>query len=174
MGIFDVGLRGFREWKKQIAGLEPILDYKVRLPIVAAATAQDTLLVIPAGAIIYPYPYIEVLTAEATGATKTVDVGVSGNGANSFLDGVSVAATGKIPGAATYTVGSNDTYFASSTLGALLALIKLAGADVVGDNGVYLVEPYFVASPITVDYTLGSDDFAELDAWFHVPVFDFS
>jgi len=168
------GLRGFREWKKELFGREPNMDYKVRLPLVASAAVQTTSLVIPVGALIYPYPWIEVLTAEATGTTKTVDVGISGGDEDGFLDGVSVAATGKILGRATYTVGSNDSYFASSTVGALLALQKIAGADVVGDNGVYLIEPYVVTAALTVCYTLAAADYEEMDAWFHIPVYDFS
>ncbi len=164
-------LRGFREWKRELIGHEPNMDYKVRLPIVAADTVQATSLVIPVGALIYPYPWIEVLTAEATGTTKTVDVGISGGDEDGFLVGVSVAATGKILGRATYTTGSNETYFASSTIGALLALIKLAGADVVGDTGTYLIEPYVCTAAITICYTLASANFAEMDAWFHLPAY---
>ena len=157
-----------------IAALETLLNNNgalimpkfrsVALPIVAAATAQDTALIVPAGGIILPGSFIQVNTLEATGGTKNVDIGVSGGDEDGILDGISVAAAGSIPGAATFTTGSNETYFASSTIGALLASIKLAGADVVGDVGTYLVEPYVCTAATTICYTLGSDDFAEMVA----------
>lgn len=121
--------------------------FKAPLTIVAAATAQDTAIVIPAGSIIKGV-WIDVATAEATGTTKTVDIGISGGDEDGFLDGVSVAATGTKKGTLVNT---------GQTLGAHLRVDE-SGA------GVLVPEPYVCAAETTVCYTLGSDDFAELVA----------
>ena len=130
---------------------------KAPLTIVAATTAQDTTIVIPAGSIIKNV-WIDVATQEATGATKTVDIGVKGGDEDGFLDGVSVAAAGTIKGTLLNT---------GQTLGAHLSVDE-SGA------GVLVPEPYVCAAETTLCYTLGSDNFAELVAnviveWVYIP-----
>lgn len=151
----SAGLQGFREWKKRLVGILFSPYKSVRLPIVAAATAQDTALVIPAGAII-KHVFVKVLTAEATGATKTVDIGISGGDEDGFLNGVSVAATGTI-------IGTLAT--AGQTLGVLLSTAENGDGDLVPEG-------YVCAAATTICYTLGSDDFAELDARVYVEYVD--
>lgn len=155
MGIFDVGLRGFREWKKEIAGISPVQYKKVRMPIVATTAARVTELIIPAGAIIVPGSFIKVLTAEATGATKTVDIGISGGDADGFIDGLSVAAAGTI--LPTLADGA-------ATVGVLNSVDE-SGGDLVPEG-------YVCTAATTITYKLGSDDFAEMDAWVYIAFVD--
>lgn len=130
---------------------------KEALPIVAAATAQDTGIVIPAGSIIKNV-WIDVATKEDTGATQTVDIGVSGGDEDGFLKGVSVAAAGTVKG----TLLSSG-----QTLGELMSVDE-------GGTGELVPEPYVCAAETTLCYTLGSADFAELVAnviveWVYIP-----
>lgn len=130
---------------------------KAPLTIVAATTAQDTTIVIPAGSIIKNV-WVVVDTKEATGATKTVDIGVKSGDEDGFLDGVSVAATGTIKGTLLNT---------GQTLGAHLRVDESGTGDLVP-------EPYVCAAATTVVYTLGSNDFVELVAnvvveWVYIP-----
>lgn len=87
----------------------------VVLPVVASAAAQDTGIIVPKGAAVSAY--INITTAEATGLTKTIDVGLSGGSGSEFGSGLDVSATGVILGTAsplvsgatvTYTLGSAD------------------------------------------------------------------
>ena len=130
---------------------------KEAIPIVAATTAQDMTIVIPAGSIIKNV-WILVQTEEATGATKTVDIGVSGGDEDGFLNGVSVAAAGIVKG---------TLLNSGQTLGALMSVDE-------GGTGELVPEPYVCAADTTLCYTLGSDDFAELVAtaiveWVYIP-----
>lgn len=105
---------------------------------------------LPARSIVYG-AFINVITAEATAATKTLDVGTlssSGGDADGLLDGVSVAATGLQKGTLLST---------GQTLGALLR------ADESGTTG-FVPEPYINASEIAVSVTAGSSGFANLVA----------
>lgn len=101
--------------------------------------------------------FLEVLTAEATGGTKTLDVGLlsseSGGDADGFLDGASVAATGTV--VPIYTDGSE-------TGGALLR------DDVGTTNYAPVMHP--VATAVSVTATAGSADFAELVANIYIRV----
>jgi hypothetical protein len=135
---------------------------KAPLTIVAAATSNDTAIVLPAKAIITNV-WVDVTTQEATGGTKTVDIGISGGDEDGLLAGVSVAAAGIIKGAPTITTGSNEVYFASTTKGALMASLT-AGTDVATDVGTYYEFDDVTSGGATIAYTLGSDDFAELVA----------
>jgi hypothetical protein len=88
----------------------------------------DTAFDLPAKSILLD-AYVDVTTAEATGTTKTLDVGLlsseSGGDADGFLDGVSVAATGLVQAGGTF---STD-HWASTTRGALLLEKFLAGTN---------------------------------------------
>lgn len=113
---------------------------------------------------------IDVITAEATGATKTLDIGLlsseSGGDADGFLDGVSVSSTGLKRAAVTVTTGANNTYLASTTHGALMRDF-VAGEDVAnGGDGAINVRGHLTSSVTakSVSVTPGSNDFAELVA----------
>ena len=129
-------------------------------------TETDTGWDLPAKAIVHDV-FVDVTTAEATGGTKTVDVGLlsseSGGDADGFLDALSVAATGGIRGLVAKTTGSNEIFYASTTFGVFLALLQ-AGADVALDVGTFDESPH-IADSVTarsVTWTPGSADFAEL------------
>ena len=118
---------------------------------------------------------VDVITAEATGATKTLDVGPlsseTGGDANGYLDGVSVAATGVIQTGLTVTetTGVNETYISAiaSTRGVLLEqLDSELGADVAGNTGYVntLVKNHYNTNANNISWTPGSADFAELKA----------
>lgn len=105
--------------------------------------------------------WLDVTTAEATGGTKTLDVGLlsseSGGDADGFLDGVSVAATGIVGG----SLASGG-----QTLGALLR------ADEDG-AGALVPEPHILnGTAKSISYTAGSADFAELVADLYVLVLE--
>jgi hypothetical protein len=103
-----------------------IKTFEIPLPVVAAATAQDTGIFAGSKVVQVISAYIDVKDAEATGTTKTVSIGIGGAG-NNVLNGASVAAVGAVgtPVAAAIPTTSSNNEFT---------------------------------------YTLGSDDFAELDA----------
>lgn len=128
-----------------------------------SGSEQDTGTDLPTRAILLMPPWINVVTAEATGATKTLDVGLlsseSGGDADGFLDGVSVSSTGckqAVPGT---TTGSNETFYAAAqTIGALFRTNFLAGTDVDKDNGLLATQP-FLSDSVTaksVSVTSGS------------------
>ena len=96
--------------------------------------------------------FLNVKTPEATGATKTLDVGLksgeSGGDTDGFLDGVSVAAAGMKKG----TLASGG-----QTKGALLRVDE--------GGGVLVPEAHVLnGTAKSVVYAFGSNDFAELDA----------
>lgn len=69
---------------------------KTRITGVGGAfAAETTLFTLPAKAVVQTV-YVDVITLEATGATKTIDVGTAGtsNDPNGYIAGVSVAAAG--------------------------------------------------------------------------------
>lgn len=113
----------------------------------ADTNAHDTTIVIPAGAVVEAI-YLDVATQEATGGTKTVSVGVKSGSATGFLNAVSVASAGTVRGTLVST---------GQTLGGLMSVDE-SGA------GVLVPQPYVCAAATTVNYTLGSNDFAELVA----------
>lgn len=129
---------------------------------------QDTAFDLPAKAIVQRV-CVNVTTAEATGTTKTLNVGTDGSGSNDpdgFLDGVSVATTGLKCGAFASTTGSNNTYAgaaATHTRGALLTELLIAGEDTAaGGDGVAVAGWDTTSGGESVTWTAGSDDFAEL------------
>lgn len=111
-------------------------------------TAPLTIATLPSGAVVTEV-YVNVVKAEATGATKTVDVGTgSGGDADGFLDGASVATTG---------VKKGTLLSSGQTLGALLR------ADETGSSG-FVPEPFVAGQSWPVVVTAGSNDFVELQA----------
>src|SRR5688572_17389996 len=133
----------------------------VKIPINSAPTGseQDTGVDIPAKCLVLD-AYVDARTAEATGATKTLDVGLlsseSGGDADGFLDGVSVAATGVKTGAATYTDGTSQNYISANTIGALL-FSGLVGADGAGTAGTINRRKHICnGTARSISYTSGS------------------
>lgn len=113
---------------------------------------------------------IYVHTAEVTGTTKTLDVGLlsseSGGDLDGFLDGVSVSTTGLKRSSNTITVGANNTFLASTTLGALLRDF-VAGEDIAAGGDGFTTKKVHLTSSVTaksVSVTPGSNNFAELVA----------
>lgn len=95
-------------------------DFTVQCPAVTSASAQSTDLTLPAGAVIKS-AVVNVITAEATGLTKTLTVSRDSNAILSAVDVSAVAVTGEnnaLPDTAsvysntadsiTYTMGSGD------------------------------------------------------------------
>jgi hypothetical protein len=128
----------------------PVDILKIPIGISAVNTEVDTGYDIPATGLILE-AWVEVITAEATGGTKTLDLGLlsseSGGDADGFVDGVSVASTGIKP----LTLISSG-----QTRGALLR------ADESG-AGVLVPVPFSCASVTakSVSRTLGSNDWVE-------------
>lgn len=128
------------------------------LPItrVASAAEQDTGWDLPAKAVVLD-AYVDVTTLEATGTTKTVDVGLlsseTNGDADGFLDGVSVAAAG---------VKVSSLVAGSVTRGLLLKETVTGSGAATHASPV----PYSVSAGVarSVSYTLGSNNFAELVA----------
>jgi hypothetical protein len=122
----------------------------VRLPIATTpnGTEQDTGFDLPAKAIVRDV-FVDVRTAEATGGTKTMDVGLkaaeSGGDTDGFLVGVDCSATGIKKGTLVST---------GQTRGALLR------ADESGSSA-FLPEPHVVGAAKSVVYSAGSADWAE-------------
>lgn len=129
---------------------------------------------LPATAIVLPEIFINVITAEATGGTKTIDVGLlsseSGGDADGFVDGISVAATGIVEAGATVTAGGTETYYSANTLGVLLSTF-LAGANVATDVGTFEKKKHLTSSVTakSISITPGSADFAELVVDVYIP-----
>lgn len=103
--------------------------------------------------------WVDVATLEATAATKTIDIGLNGTGADDDPDGIAdglstAAATVVVPGA-TITTGANTKFVASATSGALLADVQ-AGTDVNGDEGMHIEKSHVVTSNAPLTYTLGA------------------
>lgn len=123
----------------------------LRVPLAGGTGSEvDTGLDLPTKGFVLPWMWLDVVVAEATGSTKTLDVGLlsseSGGDADGFIDGLSVAATGvKFP-AFVATVGSNNTYLgaaATHTMGALLTGILIAGEDTAaGGDGFAWTRPH--------------------------------
>ena len=148
--------------------------YRVVKTRVAAASsgfaAETDLFTLPAKCIVLD-AWVDIITAEATGSTKTVDVGTStvSNDPDGFVDGLVVDTTGVIVPVATFTTGSQITFFASSTYGDLLAPVQVAGADDADDSGAYLeakMDKTSVAAVVSA--SPAGSDFAELVADVYV------
>lgn len=129
--------------------------------IVAGTAAEhSTGFNLPANAMVTDV-FLNVLTAETVGATKTVEVGLlssqSGGNAAGFLNGASVAATGLVRGQAVVTVGGSNTYYASTDRGVFLANFY-AGANVAGESGLNYEHDFLTSSVTakTISYTPAS------------------
>lgn len=134
--------------------------------VVAAATEQDTGWDLPAKSLILDV-WLDVITLEATGGTKTVDVGTlssDAGDADGFLDAVSVAAAGRINGEGVISGTGKDAFWNTNTRGVLLSIFQQGGSADVDNGGIYARIPCADPGSLSITYTLGSDDFAELVA----------
>ena len=134
---------------------------KIPVTLVAKTDEQDTGWALPTKAIVLDV-LLDVITKEETGTTKTVTVGTLSGDADGYLNAASVADAGLVRGKATIT-GNNESYFASTTRGALLATL-VAGTDADGDVGTYYEFPDTTMGGKKISYSLGSADFKELVA----------
>lgn len=138
---------------------------------VSSGSEVDTGWDLPADAVVLDV-FLKVTAAEATGTTKTIDVGLlsseTGGDADGFIDGLSVAATGIKQPNFVLTVGSNETYLgaaATHTLGALFTGGLSAGTDLATDVGTAFKKLH-AADAVTaksVSVTVGSANFAEFE-----------
>jgi hypothetical protein len=129
---------------------------KITIGFADGTTETDTAWDIPSNALVREV-YVNVTTAEATGTTKTVDIGLlaseSGGNADGFIDGLSVATTGVI----------YPTLTTTATWGVLLLENGLATSEKV-------VVPHDAGSVTakSISWTPGSNDFAELAADIYI------
>jgi len=110
--------------------------------------------------------FFNCTVAEATGGTKTIDIGIlstEGSGdANGFCAAIPVSATGIVMPGATITAGTGESFFASTTKGVLLASLT-AGTNLATDVGTYYEFPHVVVlGSQSITYTMGSGDFESL------------
>lgn len=140
----------------------------IRINFADGTTETDTTFNLPSNGFVRDV-YINVVTAEATGGTKTIDIGLlsseTGGDADGFADGISVAATGIVRPGVTTTTGLNETYYSANTRGVMLSDF-LVGTDAASDFGIYTEHPHIIASVTakSISWTPGSNDFAELVA----------
>jgi hypothetical protein len=143
---------------------------QISISTTPTGSEQDTGWDLPAKSMVIDV-WVDVTTAEATGGTKTLDVGLlageSGGDLDGFIDGVSVSTTGIKKGVFVQTTGSNNNYLGAAgthTRGVLLTELLIAGEDTaaggdgVGIKGVHLSTAVTAKSVV---YKAGSNDFAE-------------
>lgn len=141
-------------------------DRWIKFAMIAGTTAVvDTTIDLPAKAIVED-AYVYVTTAETTGSTKTIDVGLlaseSGGDEDGFIDGISVAATGLKKPVFVATVGSNNTYLGAAsthTRGVLLTELLIAGEDTAAGGDGFAQKGQHIGDSVTaksITYTRGS------------------
>lgn len=119
----------------------------------SAASVADTGIDLPVGVEVAD---IKIQTTTEV-AASSIDVGFINAGESGdedgLVDGSACTAVGTLRPAAVYTVGSNETFAASTTRGILLADF-LAGTDVDTDDGVYNEKSYITDGTIkSLTYT---------------------
>lgn len=128
-------------------------------------TEYDTGFDLPKNAIVSPFGCgVQIV---ATDATEVLDVGLlsteSGGDADGFMADIPIsgAADTALQAKETLTVGSNETFFASTTRGALIATLS-AGTDVATDvGGVGLLGHRVDGTAVSISYTPSSWDTAK-------------
>lgn len=150
---------------------------KIAISSTPTGAEQDTGWDLPSTAIV-THVVLKVTTAEATGGTKTMDIGLlsseTGGDADGFCDGISAAATGFVgPGIATASGGGETAYMSGTTFGVKLASFT-AGAGVVGDVGTYIRLEHLADSVTakSVTYTAKDTDWAEFRGEIWIAYFD--
>jgi hypothetical protein len=133
---------------------------------------NDTGWDLPANAVVREV-YLKVDTAEATGGTKTLNIGLlaseSGGDANGFCAGLSTSATGIVVPAFTITDGANQNYVSANTYGVFLFGGEI-GADAAGQAGV-VYRTNHLSDSVTaksISWTPASNDWAEFDGSIYV------
>lgn len=143
--------------------------YRYKITATPTGSEQDTALDLPTSGFVVD-AWVDVDTAEATGATKTLDVGLlsseSGGDLDGFIDGLSVAAAGLVRPRFVPTVGSNNTYLgaaATHTIGALLTATLVAGEDTTAGGDGFAMRGWHVLNGTakSLVYKAGSNDWAE-------------
>lgn len=131
----SIGLSGRKDSETNIVD-SAIKTVEFPLTVVASGSAQDTGIAAPLASIQVLGSYIRINTAEVTGTTKTVSIGITGSNA-SIQSGTDVSAAGTAGtsvGAAlsssastnfTYTLGSADFVELDAT-----CVVTYIGADV--------------------------------------------
>ena len=108
----------------------------LKVPFVKNTSVKDTTIDLPSTMVVKDV-LVEVTTEVASGE---IDIGLlsgeAGGDEDGFVDGLSCAAAGIFRPKAALTAGSSETYYASTTRGALLRTF-LAGSDTVEDVGTY-------------------------------------
>lgn len=153
---------------------------KISISTAPTGAEQDTGWDLPANSIVIDV-FLDVTTAEVTGGTKTMDVGLlsseSGGDTDGFLRGVSVATTGVRRGGFVSTTGSNNTYIGAAsthTRGVLLMAAFITGEDIAaGGDGVASVGTYAIATAKSVVYDAGSNDWVEFRGAIYIVYLEF-
>ena len=135
----------------------------------------NTSLTLPDNSIVLPHVVLEVVTAESTASTKTLDVGLasgeSNGDADGFLSGADVSSTGYVLPGLTETAGGTETHISAVTYGALIADFEL-GSNTAGDHGYIHPHPHVIDGDAnTVSVTFGDSDGPsemEVRIYFHV------
>ncbi len=136
-------------------------DAVFKINFADGTTTVTTGITLPVGAVVL-YPFVNVRTAETTGTTKTIEVGITGT-AGGFITGLSVATAGLIK--------PTQSVAAAVTLGSLLLAEVLAGvATTPAVPAAYAFEPYIVTTAVAVTWTPASTNFASLDADVILPL----
>ncbi|GMW01474.1 MAG: hypothetical protein AMXMBFR84_26110 [Candidatus Hydrogenedentota bacterium] len=156
---------------------------RIAISTTPTGSAQDTGWDLPTKGVVLDV-WVDVTTVEATGGTKTLDVGLlageAGGDADGFLDGISVATTAGVrKGNAVATTGSNNTYLGAAsthTIGALLTGLLIAGEDTAaGGDGVLVPRPHILnGTAKSVVYTAGSNDWAEFRGAIYILYVEFA
>ena len=127
---------------------------KIRITAPADGNETSTGTTLPAKAVVKNV-FVDVITAEATGTTKTIDVGTDssdGGDADGYLAGISVVGTGLVKG---------TLLNSGQTLGALLTVDE--------DGSGALVQEIDIASGgKEITFTAGSANFDELVADIYI------
>ncbi len=132
----------------------PIRQISIPIDFSQGTTATNTSFTFPANAIVWPVVVLFVRALEATGTTKTIDVGISGGSGQEIAKEISVASNGLVKATVSKTGPTlGDTFTVDSGVGADVA----TGAEI-----------SVVLGGATVNWTPGSADFAELKADIHL------
>lgn len=150
--------RGYVNKSNEAQGTNYLFNERwIAIPLSATdgTTTFTTNFTIPANMVILPNPFVYVRTAEATGGTKTLSVGVTGT-TGAFLTGLSVSTTGIKQG----VMGD----VAGVTLGSFL--YEFTATTTTG----YARLPYVVGTAIALTWTPGSNDWVEFRGTLLLPV----
>ncbi len=128
----------------------PFKQLIIPISFADGTTANDTGFQLPANSIIWPVVVVNVRALEATGTTKTIDIGLVTGSGQELTKGLSVASTGLVKA---------SVLKGSITLGDSLTVDSGVGADVATG-----AEIGILTTALNVNWTPGSADFAELEA----------